>query len=98
MELLDADGLTISAESTEELLVKVQTWKLQMEKKGLRVKMGKTKILVFGINLHQLEKYGKDLCGVCQTEAGNNAIFCDCCEHWVHKKCSDIKGPLRHAL
>ena len=35
----------ISAESMEELLVKVQTWKTEMEKKGLRVNMGKTLLL-----------------------------------------------------
>ena len=34
-ELLYADDLMISAESMEELLVKVQTWKTEMEKKGL---------------------------------------------------------------
>ena len=38
----------ISAESLEKLLV--QTWKSEMEKKGLGVNTGKTKILVFGIN------------------------------------------------
>ena len=42
-ELLYADDLMISAESMEELLVKVETWKTEMEKKGLRVNMGKTK-------------------------------------------------------
>ena len=44
-ELLYADDLMISAESIEELLVKMQTWKTEMEKKGLRVNMGKTKIM-----------------------------------------------------
>ena len=31
-ELLYADDLMVSAESMEELLVKVQTWKTEMEK------------------------------------------------------------------
>ena len=39
-ELLYADNLMISAGSKEELLVKVKTWKTEMEKKGLRVNMG----------------------------------------------------------
>ena len=38
-ELLYAVDLMISAESMEEPLVKVQTWKTEMEKKGLRVNM-----------------------------------------------------------
>ena len=42
-ELLYADDLMISAESMEELLVKVKTWKTEIEKKGLCVNMGKTK-------------------------------------------------------
>ena len=57
----------ISAGSMEELLVKVKTWKTEMEKKGLRVIMGKTKIMESGINLDVLKKSGKYPCGVCQT-------------------------------
>ena len=38
-ELLYADDLMISAGSKEELLVKVKTWKTEMEKKGLGVKL-----------------------------------------------------------
>ena len=45
-ELLYADDLMISAESMEELLVKVQTWKSETEKKGL---VGQTKIMVIDI-------------------------------------------------
>ncbi|MCU7898061.1 MAG: hypothetical protein KZQ61_05230, partial [Candidatus Thiodiazotropha sp. (ex Lucinoma aequizonata)] len=94
-ELLYADDLMISAVSMEELLVKVETWKSGMEKKGLRVNMGKTKILVSGTNLDLLKKSGKDPCAVCLTGTGSNAIVCGGCSLWVHKKCSGIKGPLR---
>ena len=95
-ELLYPDDLMISAESMEELPVKVQTWKTEMEKKGLRVNMGKTKIRESGINLDMLKKSGKYPCGVCQSGVGSsNAIFCGGCKRWVHKKCSGIKGPLR---
>ena len=59
-ELLYADDLMISAESMEELLVKLKTWKAEMERKGLRVNMGKTKIMVSGPNLDLLKKSGKD--------------------------------------
>ena len=95
-ELLYADDLMISAESMEELLVKVQTWKTEMEKKGLLVNMEKTKIMESGINLDVLKKSRKYPCGVCQSGVGSsNAIFCGGCKCWVHKKCSGIKGPLR---
>ena len=94
-ELLYEDDLMISAGSMEELLVKVKTWKAEMEKKGLHVNMGKTKIMESGINLDVLKKSGKYPCGVCLTGVGRtNAIQCDGCECWVHKKCSGIKGRL----
>ena len=94
-ELLYADDLMISVGSKEELLVKVKTWKTEMEKKGLCVNMGKTKIMESGINLDVLKKSGKYPCGVCLTGVGRtNAIQCDGCERWVHKKCSGIKGRL----
>ena len=94
-ELLYADDLMISAGSMEELLVKVKTWKTEMEKKGLRVNMGKTKIMESGINLDVLRKSEKYPCGVCLTGVGRtNAIQCDGCKCWVHKKCSGIKGHL----
>ena len=67
-ELLYADDLTISAWSMEELLVKVKTWKPEMEKKGLRVNMGKTKIMESGIKLDVLKKSGKYPCGVCLSD------------------------------
>ena len=70
-ELLYADDLMISAGSKEELLVKVKTWKTEMEKKGLRVNMGKTKIMESGINLDVLKKSGKYPCGVCLTGVGS---------------------------
>ena len=60
----------ISAESMEELLVKLKTWKTEMEKKGLRVNMGKTKIMESGINLDVLKKSGKYSYGVCLTGVG----------------------------
>ena len=93
-ELMYADDLMISAESMEELLVKLMTWKTEMEKKGLRVNTGKTKIMVSGMDLELLKKSGKDPCGVCQKGVGGNAIFCSGCLCWIYKKCSVIKGPL----
>ena len=46
-----------------------------MEKKGLRVNMGKLKIMVTGIIL-DLPKFFERIL-VCQTGLGSNAIFCE---------------------
>ena len=45
-ELLYADDLVIIAETLSELLEKFRVWKANLESKGLRVNVGKTKILV----------------------------------------------------
>ena len=55
-ELLYADDLVIIAKSVEELIEKLKRWRVAMEKKGLRVDMGKTKVLVYGHNLNVLKK------------------------------------------
>ena len=59
--------------------------------------MGKTKIMVGGLDLDLLKRSGKVPCGVCQkgVHVGSNAILsCGGCLRWIHKKCSDIKGPV----
>ena len=63
-----------------------------MEEKGLRVSAGKTKIMICGTGLDLLQSSGEFPCTVCHTEVGSNSIFCKGCKHWVHKKCSGLKG------
>ena len=62
-----------------------------MEKKGLTVNAGKTKIMICGTGLDLLQSSGEFPCAVCRTGVGNNSIFCNGCKHWVHKKCSGLK-------
>ena len=78
-ESLYADDLMVSAQSMDEVLVKVKTWKSEIKNKGLRLNMGKTKLMVSGSNLDVLKKPKKYLCGVCQTGVGKNAIYCGGC-------------------
>ena len=66
-----------------------------MEKRGLRVNMGKTKVVVSGHNLNVLKKSGKYPCGVCVTGDGTNSIYCRGCSLWVHKRCSGLPGALK---
>ena len=67
------------------------------EKKGLRVNVGKTKIMESGINLDVLKKSGKYPCGVCQSGVGSsNAIFCGGCKRWLHEfRCARCLGTAR---
>ena len=57
-----------------------------MEKKGLRVNAGKTKVMICGTDLDLLQSSG-----VCHTGVGNNSIYCNGCKLWVHKKCSGLQ-------
>ena len=94
-ELLYAVDLVIVAETIDELLCKLGSWKKHLEAKGLRVNMGKTKIMICGKDLHSLKDSGKHPCGVCHKGVGCNSIFCEGCQLWIHKKCSGIKDKLK---
>ena len=90
-EDLYADDLVIIAESLEECVLRLLTWKEAMEKKGLRVNAGKMKVMICGMGLDLLQSSGEFPCAVCRTGVGSNSIFCNGCKHWVHKKCSGLK-------
>jgi hypothetical protein len=47
-EILYADDLVLMADSMEELQLKFDRWKSVIERKGLKVNMGKTKVMVSG--------------------------------------------------
>ena len=90
-EVLYADDLVIIAESLEECVRRLLTWKEAMEKKGLRVNAGKTKIIICGMGLDLLQSSGEFPCAVCHTGVGSNSIFFNGCKHWMHKKYSGLK-------
>ena len=73
---LYADDLVILAESLEECVGRLLTWKEAMEEKGLRVNAGKIKIVICGTGLDLLQSSGEFPCAVCRTGVGSNSIFC----------------------
>ena len=93
-EPLYADNLVIVAETEIDLRRKLAVWKKKLEKKGLRVNIGKTKVMICGNNLGTLTDSGNFPCGVCRKGVGSNSIYCEGCSYWVHKKCSGIAGVL----
>ena len=52
--------------------------------------------MVSGIGLDTLSDSGKNPCAVCRKGVGSNSIFCGRCDHWVHKRCSGVKGKLKN--
>ena len=90
-EDLYADDLVIIADSLEECVRRLLIWKKAIEKKGLRVNAGKTKVMICGAGLDLLQSSGEYPCAVCRTGVGNNSIYCNGCKLWVHKKCSGLQ-------
>ena len=93
-ELLYADDLAIIAESLDELESTYIAWKTSIESKGLRVNLGKTKVMISGTKRGKAFPEGKFPCGVCLKGVASNSIFCKYCKCWVHKRCSGVKGRL----
>ena len=91
-ELLYADHLAVMADSLEECIARLKVWKEGMERKGLRVNMKKTKLMVLGLGLDLLRDSGAFPRAVCGSGVGVNSIQCSQCMYWVHKKCSGVRG------
>jgi len=93
-ELLYADDLAVVAETEEELIQMLNVWKENVESKGIRVSMNKTKGMISG-ECHQVrQKVVRWPCGVCSKRVGRNSLQCTSCQKWVHNKCSGIKGSM----
>mgnify|MGYP003460147097 FL=1 len=73
MELLYADDLVLMAESEKLLVEKINKWKAGVEEKGLKVNMGKTKVMVCHESTDQMEPSGRYPCGVCKKGVGSNS-------------------------
>ena len=98
-EMLYADDLVILVETFEDLMTKMALRKNGLESNGLKVNMGKTKVMISGRDLHTLQTSGKYPSAVCRKGVKKNSIFCSGCSFWVHKKCrlgrpgSIVKDP-----
>ena len=84
-ELLYADDLVIVAQSLGELKVRLKNWKNGLEEKGLKVNVGKTKVLC---SRHDASKSKiasvKFQFGVCMKSIGANSIWnWVSCRNWV---------------
>ena len=73
--MLYADDLVILAETFEGLITKMAVWKNGLESKGLKVNIGKTKVMISGRHLHTFQTSGKYPCVVCRKGVGKNSIL-----------------------
>ena len=94
-ELFCADDFVLLAESREILMEKIKIWKEGLKSKGLRVNIGKTKVMKCHVAANMQVESGMYPCGICGKGVGKNSIQCGECKKWVHKKCSGVKGKLK---
>ena len=91
-ELFYANDLVTVAELLGELKVRLKNWKDGLEEKGLKVNVGKTKVLHSRHDVSKMKIVSVKLpCGIFMKGVGANSIFDVSCCNWVHKWCSDIK-------
>src|SRR6266516_5349108 len=93
-ELLYADDLVLLAESRVELEGRLEVWIARLKGKGLRVNIGKTKVMICKVDAGQVENSGKFPCGICRKGVGVNSIRCTSCNMWIHKRCSGVRDRL----
>jgi len=86
--------LAVTAETEEELIKRLNEWKDNIDSKGMRVSMNKTKVMMSGERQKVRQKAVRWPCGVCIKGVGSNSLQCNSCQKWVHKKCSGIKGSM----
>jgi len=94
-ELLYADDLVLIAITREQLMEKLQKWRVGMEEKGLRVNVTKTKVMRCRKRNAQVENSGKWPCRICKKGVGTSSIRCTLCRGWVHRRCSGISVKLQ---
>src|SRR6266516_7469841 len=69
-ELLYADDLVLLVESRVELERRLTEWISRLKEKGLRVNIGKTKVMNCKEGVGQVENSGKFSCGICGKGVG----------------------------
>ena len=84
-ELLYADDLVLMNETIKRLRNKFLKWMEVFESIGLKVNLGKTKVMVSGSFTNDgLSKSKVDPCGVCSFRVKANSVLCVQCGMWIH--------------
>jgi len=79
-ELLYADDLVVIAEIKEDLINRLNEWKNNVENRGMRVNINKTKVVISGERQKPVQKAARWPCGVCGRGVGSNSIQCTSCQ------------------
>jgi len=81
-ELLYAGDMAVIAETEKELIKRLNEWKDNVESKGMRVNMNKTKVVISGKRQMVWQKAARWPCGVCSKGVGSDSLQCTSCQKW----------------
>ena len=90
-ELLYADDLVIMAPTMEQLGRWVADWRASLLGKGLKVNVGKSKVMVGSSGWKMIVNSGKWCLWERSTE---NSVQCTVCKKLIHKRCNGVCGDL----
>ena len=62
-----------------------------MERRGLKVNLEKTEMMITGGDVGDVVRVERYPCGVCGRGVGANSVLCTACEKWCHKRCSGLR-------
>ena len=74
-EISYSDDLVLISESLDELRERFQRWRNALKDRGLKVNVGKTKMLLTGTK-EEIVLSKIDSCGVCARRVGSNTACC----------------------
>ena len=63
----------------KDLIKRLNEWKNNVENRGMRVNMNKTKVMISGERQKSLQKAARWPCGACGRGVGSNSIQCTSC-------------------
>ena len=89
-KILYTDDLVLMSESLEDLRERFQRWRRALEGKGLKVNVGKTKMMVSRTE-GEITSSKIDPCGVCGKRVVSNAVCCTRCMKWIRGRSTKMK-------
>jgi len=79
-------NLVVIAEIEDDLIKMHNEWKDNVENRGMRENVDKTKVMISGEWQKVMRKAVRWPCGVCGRGVDNNSMQCTSCQKWVHRK------------
>ena len=91
-ELLYTYDLVVIAETEDDLIKRLSEWKGNVDNRGMKVNVNKTKFMISGEQHENVEAVRWPY-GVCGRDDGNNSIQCTSCQKWNIwvKKCMEYE-------